>query len=872
MASRQPRENKIEKMLGLSSGLRRFTGLTLMIIAIVGGLVSLWLFPQSGQVNLAWFLYLCGIVFFIMALFVLSEKSGKKARSFLVDWKYALPLFIIFGLAIFMRLYLFSSIPFGTWFDEADIGQKAVQIIKGTSELPVYYRLHSQPLHFTYLVSLSFRFFGVSTLSVRFVTVTFGLLAVGTAYFLGKEIISPRFGLILAFFFAVGRWHVTFSRLGLATIITPFFVLITFYFLFRATRTKKPLEFGLGGVALGLGLNFHTAFRVVPIAVILIFIYWLFRNWRNKSIFSSPRILWITNLGIFLLGTGLTIAPVAQYALREPENFWDRTRKVSIFQTREEPDLKRALVSNTVEHLLMFNYQGDRNGRHNLPGEPILDPISGVLFVLGLGLALRRIIHPTEFSFLVIFIVGLLAGIFTIDFESPQAQRSIAALPAVYFFTSLAVESIWKGFQYSRTSQIRQLFITASVLVAGGFVIYLNAHTYFVRQANDPDVWNAHNPVETLTGMALSKLKPDEKTVYISMFLQNHPVIQLLAPDFTETNIIHPPDVVPLREPGDKPVILFIDQDQAWVVDEIQSLYPGAKHTPFSDPSGNPILHKVVVPAEDILGVQGLTVRYWGGEQVEAGPTIFRTDKTLEAFWPADSPISPPFIAEWEGILYVPQFGQYQLLFEAPGEAKVWLDDEIVIQKISVVEQIIEVEMSQGNHKLRVRAVSGEGPVQLAWRSNSELGFETIPASVLYLSPPVFSNGLLGSYFERGDWESQPKFSRIDPFIDMYIHVIPLQRPYGVEWEGEIEIPTTGEYEFGLRVKGEAQLFINDELVVDASQPTEYQGGKIQLIEGRNKLRLRFLDHLGASRIHLYWTKPGDVQSVVPGEVLYPRH
>ena len=479
MDSQKRQGNQIVKMLGLSSGWRRPAGLGLMAMATVYGLAGLWLFPQAGRVNLAWVFYICSVAFFIVALFVLFGAQGKGLNPRFVNWKVALTGSIILGLAILMRLYLFSSIPFGTWFDEADIGQNALRIIEGAEELPVYYSFHSMPLHFTYLVSLSFRLFGVNTLSIRIVTV----LAVGAAFLLGNEIVGRRFGLILAFFFAVGRWHVTFSRLGLATITTPFFVLITFYFLFRAMRTKKPLDFGLGGIALGLGLDFHTTFWVVLIAVILFFDYWAIRFGNDGSLSSSPRILWITNLAVFLLGAGLTVAPVAQYALREPERFWERINQVSILQTRDEPDLGRALVSNAVEHILMFNYQGDRNGRHNLPGEPMLDPISAVLFVFGLGLALCRAKQPAEFSFLVIFVLGLSAGIFSVDFESPQAQRSVAALPAVYFFTSLAVESVWNVFQRSGTSQIRRFFLTASLLVAGGGVIYLNAHTYFVRQA-----------------------------------------------------------------------------------------------------------------------------------------------------------------------------------------------------------------------------------------------------------------------------------------------------------------------------------------------------------------------------------------------------
>ncbi len=844
-----------------------------MVMAIAGGLIGLWLFPQSGRVNLAWLCYLCSVAFYVASLFALFREREKGPNPILLDWKVAVSASLILLVAVLMRVYLFSAVPFGTWFDEADIGQGAVRIIKGTGDLPVYnIGAQSQPLHFTYLVSLSFRSFGVSTVSLRLVPAAVGILTVGAAFLLGIEIFGPRFGLILAFFFAVGRWHVTFSRLGFVTIFTPFFILLTLYFLFCAMRTKQPLHFGLSGLALGLGLDFQIAFRVMPIAVLLFFVYWMIRLWRDRSNFAPPGIVWVVNLAVFLLGVGLSVAPVAQYALREPEGFWNRTSQVSIFQRRDEPNLGRAVASNAVDHLLMFNYRGDRNGRHNLPGEPMLDPISGVLFVLGLGLAVRRLKQPAEFIFLIIFLLGLSGGIFSVDFESPQAQRAIGALPAVYFFAALSAESVWIGVQRLGNTRIRRFFLTLSFLVAAAAVLYLNAHTYFARQANDPVAWASHNAAETMTAAKLRELDADQTTVYLSMFLNNHLVIRFLAPEFVSTQTILPPEVVPLREPGDKSVVLFVDRDQDWVVGDVLQLYPGAEHSAVLDPIGDPVLHKVLVPAEVIQAIQGLTVRYWAGSVSAGEPTAQLTEKTLEVDWPAGSPIAPPFLAEWEGILSIPGFAAYQLRLEAPSEASVWVDEQLVLQKRAGEEQAISLQLSQGNHTLRVQAAGQDGLVRLAWRSNPEDEFETIPARYLYLSPPVNSSGLVGSYFEGADWNARPAFARIDPFIDMYIHLIPLPRPYGVEWRGQIEIPTAGEYEFGVRVNGQAQLFINDELVVDASEPTEYQGAKIRLDEGRNRLRLRFLDNVGASRIHLYWTRPGEIQStVIPSDVLIPR-
>ena len=52
-----------------------------------------------------------------------------------------------------------------------------------------------------------------------------------------------------------------------------------------------------------------------------------------------------------------------------------------------EGELLAVLWENLKRHLLMFHFEGDPNGRHNIPGAPMLDVISGVLMLAGLVIA-----------------------------------------------------------------------------------------------------------------------------------------------------------------------------------------------------------------------------------------------------------------------------------------------------------------------------------------------------------------------------------------------------------------------------------------------------------------------------------------------------
>lgn len=80
-------------------------------------------------------------------------------------------------------------------------------------------------------------------------------------------------------------------------------------------------------------------------------------------------------------------------------------------------------MENIRKHFLMFNWHGDPNGRHNLPGAPMLDSITAALFVAGVAHSLRRILEPHYLLLLVWVLISLLGGILSLDFEAPQALR-----------------------------------------------------------------------------------------------------------------------------------------------------------------------------------------------------------------------------------------------------------------------------------------------------------------------------------------------------------------------------------------------------------------------------------------------------------------
>ncbi|HNV61076.1 MAG TPA: glycosyltransferase family 39 protein, partial [Rhodoferax sp.] len=247
----------------------------------------------------------------------------------------------------------------------------------------------------------------------------------------GSELFGRRVGLALAFLVAVSSWLVTLSRLGMfATSSTPFFSLAALGFLLRGLRRGRLVEFALSGLFLGLGLCFYTSFRLFVPVVSLFLLYAAFYEWRRTHA-SPPIRFW---LGVAIIGVTavIVVAPLVWFATAHPDIYWTRVEQTFIFAGKSEAQRLPALLENIKRHVLMFNWKGDPNGRHNFPGAPMLDDISAALMVVGLAYSLRRIRDP-RYALLPLWLgLTLLGGILSLDFEAPQSLRANGSLGAAY--------------------------------------------------------------------------------------------------------------------------------------------------------------------------------------------------------------------------------------------------------------------------------------------------------------------------------------------------------------------------------------------------------------------------------------------------------
>jgi 4-amino-4-deoxy-L-arabinose transferase-like glycosyltransferase len=430
-------------------------------------------------------------------------------------------LVIIFLLALFLRTYNIENLPTGLYPDEAVNATDALNALQTHNFRLFYENNQGREGLFINLQALSLHIFGISLFALKFWSMIFGTLTVLGIYLLAKEIWQKQYvALIAAYLTAVSFWAINFSRIGFRAIMVPFLLSFSFYFFFRGLRTKSILNFALSGIIFALGLHTYIAFRVAPLILIIFFIGLLLSYENFLKLYWKHAVA-------FLFFAFIAAAPMFWDFYQHPDHFSSRTSHVSIFS----PDINHGNLWGTLAEtlglsLIKYNFVGDQNWRHNYPPYPILDPLSGIAFLIGflyliprtVSLLFRRFKNKdrnTElalnFLFLGWFFTMLMPEFLTNE-GLPHALRSIGTLPVVFLIA--ATPFLWIG-ERLRSSQpgMKAIIISFIAFILIGVSMF-NSVKYFVFYANNPKQHDAFN--ENYKNMAQYLLAlPAEKKKYV---------------------------------------------------------------------------------------------------------------------------------------------------------------------------------------------------------------------------------------------------------------------------------------------------------------------------------------------------------------------
>ena len=512
-------------------------------------------------------------------------------------------LTLILAFAFAVRIYNIEKAPSGIYPDEAVNGIDALKTFYSGNYKWFYTDNNGREGLFMNLIALSYHIFGVTILGLKFPSIIFGFLTVLGSYLLSKELFrSRRAGLFTAFFVAFSFWSINFSRIAFRAIMLPTILTFSFYFLFRGIRNniaskserlKQYFYFAIAGFVFGIGLHTYIAFRIAPAILLILFI----ALWITKTKFL--RDYWLPAL-IFIIFSLFSMAPMLSDFYHHPEHLSSRSGEISIFSpAMNHGHLLKTAGKSLGLSLVQYTFWGDQNWRHNYPPYPILNPILGISFLIGLVyliskwfhllfLRFRHNIRDRKFyiySFLLAWFFGMLAPEFLSAEGLPHALRAIGTLPATYIITTIPFLWILGKLDTTKHKPGFKLIIISLITIALIIVSFGNVIKYHYFWANNHK--QAESFESNLMGISdyLETLPKNTKKIVIAGNMQIVP-IKLFNYKMPNTYRVHQDKldsvkkVLPVEYDSD--YIFILTDNQRWVADKIVSLYPNLKLRAFA--------------------------------------------------------------------------------------------------------------------------------------------------------------------------------------------------------------------------------------------------------------------------------------------------
>jgi 4-amino-4-deoxy-L-arabinose transferase-like glycosyltransferase len=737
---------------GLFEPLKQIGSIPFFAVAFLFALFGQKLmFNNNKSVVLGLCLFAAGILFFAAAEFSRRRETVQEAPAKGMKLKYEIVLFsLVVLVSVFFRTYNSSVIPSGFFYDEASYGDAALKIIHNQpvngQKLPVYITGDiNHAAYYIYVVGAVFKTFGAGITQERMTAALMGILGTVAFYFLLRSV----FGALPAFFggilFASTRWHFIFSRVAFPSVFGVFISIVCIYAAWITYKHRKTSGFFLFGLAAGLVPYTYTPARMIYPALL---VFMAFIAVRDRKFYTEnvPKI--VLAAVVFLI----TFLPLGTVFLLHPQEFMTRTNQVSILDKNIVNSwfggrftVQQALKDTFEKTMLMFNHIGDFNPRHNLPGYPMLDFLTGTAAFLGLGFAVINLFNPANFMFVSLFIFFLLPGLLTI--EAPQSHRILFEVPVVIFFASLFLHKmiIYAKEQYKGRLHL-PVIIIAGVFVAAAAI--MNYNVYFNRQVNNSSCWSSFNTLERTTFEYIKSkgegwrgvIEPDIMDNRYRSFRFLMEMNKMTNYDVFDENLsvpIHP-------QPGISYVYLLFPERKNVVEFELKKLYPNGKEVPIYNGGDKNIIEMIAyeVPAQDAAAMagakikNGLTAMYYAGYKWEGAPVITRTDPIIYFDWHI-TPIAGYFSAVWKGRLDVEKSGEYVFYTRSNNYALLKIDGVAVIEnKIrgGLVEASGKTRLRAGRHLIEVKYSedTGYSKMQLLWQPPGATVVEPVPNEVLF--------------------------------------------------------------------------------------------------------------------------------------------
>lgn len=364
-------------------------------------------------------------------------------RSFLGS-RWTLWFLLVFGISAFYRFYLLDHVPAEMFSDHAEKLLDVRDLLAGETRIffPRNTGREGFQMYLTAAVILLFDS-GLSFASLKLGTVLCGLFTLPFIYLLGKEIANRQVGLWAMLFAGVAYWPNVISRVALRFTLYPAFTAPALYFLIRGLRRQNRNDFILAGVFLGIGLHGYTAYRFVPVVVVVaVILYSMHKESRGsrKSTMEGLLMTALASLIIFL--------PLLRYLTLDPTGYSYRMlTRIGQLERPYPGNPFLIFLENFWDAATMVVWSNGQIWVHSIPYRPALGVVAGALFVAGVVLLSARYFSERnwlDLFLLVSFPLLLMPSILSLTFpqENPSLNRTGGALVVVFLIVGLAFDGL----------------------------------------------------------------------------------------------------------------------------------------------------------------------------------------------------------------------------------------------------------------------------------------------------------------------------------------------------------------------------------------------------------------------------------------------
>lgn len=378
-----------------------------------------------------------------------------------------------------VRLYKITELPLGPYVDEIftlnnclDLAHRPFDFFGHTPLISAgWVETANLYLYFNLLI---LKLFGVSYWSMKLFSVIPGIIACGAVFAIGQLLFNPRVAFATALLFAFAHWPVRLSRYGWDVSFMIMTFSLALWLLLLAMQRGRPLYNYLAGLIAGLSIYSYLGAQICLISLLL-FLTFEFAMTRGRSIFR--------HVTAFAIGAAMAVYPLLCYYLSNPSSFWVRTAELSVFNSGNP---LAVIINNIWRHALMFFTLGGRYARDNFPGLPMMDPLTGLLFIAGLVILIRNIKSSSMRLVAWIFVTNFAAGVFSISQEgAPYVYRTAAVMIPAFLIVGLGLEWLTrmaksKFGNYPSSKKIVALAWSVALLIIG-----LNLYFYFGLEAKN---------------------------------------------------------------------------------------------------------------------------------------------------------------------------------------------------------------------------------------------------------------------------------------------------------------------------------------------------------------------------------------------------